>query len=339
MADRLGPYALSNRQTPVLLAPMSGVTDSPFRKQASKFGAFATITEMVAGDELESGKKEAFQRLERHAGANPFVVQLVGREETALLNGAIFARKAGADIIDINMGCPSRRVTGGLSGSALMKDLQKAERLIHAVKFGAEHVPVTLKMRLGWDRDTMNAADLAVIAERAGVSLLTVHGRTRQEFYEGAADWQAIRPVVEAVSIPVIANGDIYDAHSARSALQQSGAKGVMVGRAATGLAWLPAAIEKSLSLGTKLEAPSLARQVDSLLEQARDSVALYSQRIGMRVIRKHLAAAFDFWAETHVSDADYLRSLKRNACTAEEPGKLNKLLNQMFNNQVEVMA
>ena len=336
----MGPYAFSADRTPVLLAPMSGVTDAPFRRQASLFGASAVITEMIAGEDLAAGQRDALQRIERPDVDAPFVVQLVGREVEPLRLGACFARAAGADVIDINMGCPARRVTGGLSGSALMRDLDRAEQLIQGVLDGAEDVPVTLKMRLGWDQKSKNAPELAHIAQRLGVTLVTVHGRTRQDFYDGEADWLAIRDVVDAVAIPVIANGDITDVCSAKLALAQSGAAGVMVGRAATGLAWLPSAIEESLSSGKPLREPDIATQIDSLMAQARDSVELYGERTGMRVIRKHLAGAFDHWARSSGPDmARKLQSLKKNACETNVLPELADTLGKTQHLEMEVAA
>lgn len=307
---------------------MSGITDAPFRKQAALFGASVVVTEMVAGDDLATGRREAVQRLQKSSAQGPYVVQLVGREPEPMRIGALMARESGADIIDINMGCPSRRVTGGLSGSALMRDLDRAEMLIRAVLDGAEDVPVTLKMRLGWDWDSLNAAELSVKAEALGVQLITVHGRTRQDFYESSANWAAIADVVSAVDIPVIANGDIVNAHTARLALKASGAAGVMVGRAATGLAWLPSAIEDAIWNGGEIVEPPLAHQIESLKAQSADCIALYGDRIGIRVIRKHLSAAFDHWLSQELRDDAPLRQLKGQACTASDLVSLNAVLN-----------
>ena len=335
-----GPYAFGTDVTPVFLAPMSGVTDAPFRKQADKFGASATITEMVAGDDLHAGRREALQRFRRPNDDATYVVQLIGRDHDSLRRGAAIARNAGADVIDINMGCPSRRVTGGLSGSALMRDLEHAVSLIEAVVDGAAGTAVTLKMRLGWDRDTMNAPALAQRAQDVGAELITVHGRTRQDFYNGVADWATISEVVNAVSIPVIVNGDIKDAATAKEALQQSGARGAMVGRAAIGLAWLPSAIEQEIKTGLAAEEPSFAEQVESLIEQAHDSVEVYGERVGIRTIRKHLAEAISHWSQGYQQDAhDNWQTLKKRACQSSTLPELKSILLSTLKTKLEVAA
>ncbi len=324
----MGPYAFSRNETPVFLAPMSGVTDAPFRKQVMKFGAETTITEMVAGDDLRNGNQDSKNRIVVGHYPGIHTVQLVGREAEALRYGAECAREAGADIIDINMGCPSRRVTGGLSGSALMRDPAHAQTLIEAVLEGAQGLPVTLKMRLGWDHDEMTAVDLALRAQAVGVQLIAVHGRTRQQFYEGRADWSAISAVVEAVKLPVIANGDIVCLRSAKDALRLSGAAGVMVGRASTGRPWFIAQLQAHLN-GRKFNVPTLGRQVESLHEQAVDSVALYGDRVGMKVVRKHIAEALESWrADFRV---ELSQDMRRDVITASTPKDLVKKLNQVM--------
>src|SRR5262245_323250 len=216
---------------PVVLAPMSGVTDAPFRKLAAELGAGLVVSELTDSDDLAKGRPIARLRCEA-SGVGPHVVQLAGCETHWMAEGARIAEAAGADIIDINMGCPARHVTNGEAGSALMRDLDHALRLIEAT-IGAVKIPVTLKMRLGWDHQSLNAPDLARRAEAAGIRMITVHGRTRCQFYKGTADWRAVRPVKDAIGIPLVVNGDILSFDDAKSALEQSGADAVMIGRGA----------------------------------------------------------------------------------------------------------
>lgn len=278
----------------VALAPMSGVSDLPFRRAAAKAGAGLVVSEMVASEELARARPDMVRRAEADPGVKPFVLQLAGREARWMAEGARLAEAAGADVIDINMGCPSRQVTGQLSGSALMRDLDHAMSLIEAT-LGATSRPVTLKMRLGWDRNSMNAPELARRAEAAGVALVTVHGRTRNQFYTGRADWKAVRAVKEAVAVPVIVNGDVVDLGSARRALEESGADGVMIGRAAIGRPWLPGAVARALDQGAeKIEEPPLEQQAALLTGLYRDTLDHYGEPLGVRIVRKHLAAHVD---------------------------------------------
>ncbi len=243
---------------------------------------------MVASEELVTGGKQAWEKAAMDDGPGLKILQLAGRESVWMHEAARIAEGEGADIIDINMGCPARKVTNGLSGSALMRDLDHAMRLIEAT-LGGVNVPVTLKMRLGWDHDSLNAAELARRAEAAGIQMVTVHGRTRQQFYTGAADWARVGEVKAAISIPVVVNGDIVDLVTARTALEQSGADLVMVGRAAEGRPWLIAGLDAELA-GAARHIPVSAK-ISAVCDQLERSLVFYGAHIGLRMMRKHLAA------------------------------------------------
>ncbi|ACA20209.1 TIM-barrel protein, nifR3 family [Methylobacterium sp. 4-46] len=274
-----------------LLAPLSGVTDLHLRRIARRCGASAVVSEMVAAEDLARGSAEARLRAEGE-GVRPHVVQLAGCDPRWMAEGARLAEANGADVIDVNMGCPAKKVTGGEAGSALMRDLDHAARLLAAVR-EAVAVPVTVKMRLGWDDASRNAPDLARRAEALGLSAVTVHGRTRQQFYAGRADWAAIRAVVEAVSIPVVANGDVGSLAEARACLAESGAAAVMIGRAAVGRPWLVGAVAAGLR-GAPAPALTRAAQADLAGEHYEGLLALYGVAMGVRHARKHLAAYAD---------------------------------------------
>lgn len=308
----------------VSLAPMAGVTDVPFRRQVKAFGGRYCVSEMVASEALA---RERVDMVRRAAGAGtirPLVVQLAGREPYWMAEGARMAEQAGADIIDINMGCPSKSVTSGLCGSALMREPDQALALVEAT-VAATSLPVTLKMRLGWDERWLNAPHIAERAEAAGVRMITVHGRTRCQFYRGDADWSAIGEVVRAVSIPVIANGDIASAADARAAMALSGAAGVMIGRAAQGKPWLPAAIERALRTDGEVIAPPTARLLQSLLELYDDSLRLYDQGLGLRVARKHIAWTIDAVLGPEARDE------RKRICTLTEPHAVERALVALF--------
>jgi tRNA-dihydrouridine synthase B len=308
----------------VALAPMAGVTDIPFRRQVKAFGGRYCVSEMVASEALA---RDRIDMLRRAAGAGvitPLVVQLAGREARWMAEGARLAEAAGADIIDINMGCPSKSVTSGLCGSALMRDPDMALSLIEAT-VAATKLPVTLKMRLGWDHTNLNAPEIASRAEAAGVAMIIVHGRTRNQFYTGAADWAAIAPVVNAVTIPVIANGDIASAADARLALARSGAAGVMIGRAAQGKPWLPGAIEHALRRGGEAQSPPRDILLASLLALYDDTLAFYDERLGLRVARKHIA-----WSIDAVFGPD-ARELRAAICRLEQPARVRAEIRALF--------
>jgi tRNA-dihydrouridine synthase B len=283
---------------PVFLAPMSGVTDAPARKEADHFGAPAVVTEMVAGEELARENVDFVRRAAPHNGSGPFIVQLAGRQPEWMRVGAELSEAAGADVVDINMGCPAKKVTGGQSGCALMREPELARQLIAATVAGTKR-PVTVKMRLGWDEGSLNAPEIARIAEGEGAQMVTVHGRTRMQFYEGRATWSRIAPVVECIKLPVIANGDIVDVASARVAMTESGAAGVMLGRGATGRPWRLAEVSHEL-FGTPYDAPTPDQKLASMIAQIDGSVALYGEKLGVRVVRKHVAAFVDAWCEDH---------------------------------------
>ena len=277
----------------VLLAPMSGVSDEPFRAVAYAQGAGLVVSEMVASEELVQGRPDMCRRATGQGRVKPFAIQLAGREAHWMGEGAKVAQDLGAELIDINMGCPARQVTGGLSGSALMRDLDHAMTLVEAT-VAASSVPVSLKMRLGWDHGTINAPELARRAEAAGVQMITVHGRTRCQFYGGRADWPAIRAVREVIAIPLIANGDCATAADARAMLAASGADGVMVGRGAYGRPWWPAVLAESLDPGSGRAPPGLDEEAEIIIAHHQDILHHHGHHHGNRIARKHLGWAVE---------------------------------------------
>ena len=326
----LFPSALTSNGFSVMLAPMTGVSDWPFRRMVARFGGGLVFSEMIASPHLLARTKKTRRQLRADAAARPWAVQLAGHDPATMAEAARLVAGEGADLVDINFGCPAKEVVGKAAGSALMRDPAHAARILEAV-VDAVDVPVTLKMRLGWDDGQRNAPEIARIADASGIRLLTVHGRTRCQLYKGAADWAAIRDVKDAVRLPVIANGDITDLATARRALALSGADGVMIGRGAYGRPWLLAQIDAGLAGRPVPPDPSPAERLDLVLEHYGLMLDLYGRHVGTRNARKHLA-----W---YLADLPDGRRLASEVNRLDEPEAVIRRLREIFDSAPALAA
>ena len=317
----------------VLTAPMTGITDLPFRRLASRLGAAYVATEMVAAAELARARPDVVRRAAVGAGLPLTVIQLVGRDPAAMAEGARMAERAGADIIDLNFGCPAKEVTGAACGSALMRTPDLACRLMEAA-VQATSRPVTVKMRLGWDDTSRNAAELARRAEGLGVRAVTVHGRTRKQFYTGTADWTAVGEVKAAVTIPVIVNGDILTVQDARDALARSGADGVMLGRGVYGRPWLAAHLERALADGTVLDEPGREARLAIVIDHLQASAAFYGLPLGLKMFRKHLGWYIE--QAPWPADPQDRRAAKARLCRLDDPTGVERALTDLWHPGVD---